>query len=62
MRASALLSVAATVAVAAAAPASAASVDDIDVIASGLDNPRHVAVGWTGDVFVAEAGRGGSHV
>lgn len=61
MRATALLSVAATVAVAAAAPASAASVDDIDVVASGLDNPRHVAVGWNGDVYVAEAGRGGDH-
>lgn len=59
MRAPALLSVVATVAVAAAAPASAATVDDIDVVASGLDNPRHVAVGWTGDVYVAEAGRGG---
>jgi hypothetical protein len=28
------------------------------VIASGLDNPRHVAVGWDG-VYVAESGRGG---
>ena len=61
MRATALLSVAATVAVAAAAPASAATVDDIDVVATGLDNPRHVAVGRTGDVYVAEAGRGGDH-
>ncbi len=61
MRASALLSVAAAAAVAAAAPASAATVDDVDVVASGLDNPRHVAVGWTGDVYVAEAGRGGDH-
>jgi hypothetical protein len=58
VRATALLSVAATVAIAAAAPASAA---DVDVVASGLDNPRHVAVGWTGDVYVAEAGRGGDH-
>jgi hypothetical protein len=59
VRVSALLSVAATVAIAAAAPASATTVDDIDVVASGLDNPRHVAVGWAGDVYVAEAGRGG---
>jgi len=58
VRAPAFLSVAATVAIAAAAPASAA---DVDVVASGLDNPRHVAVGWTGDVYVAEAGRGGDH-
>jgi hypothetical protein len=59
VRASALLSVAAAAAIAAAAPAGAATVDDIDVVATGLDNPRHVAVGWTGDVYVAEAGRGG---
>jgi hypothetical protein len=43
----------------AAAPAGAQSVDDVDVIASGLDNPRHVAVSRDGDVYVAEAGRGG---
>jgi hypothetical protein len=30
----------------------------IDRIASGLDNPRHVAVGHDGDVWVAEAGKG----
>jgi hypothetical protein len=41
-----------------AAPASAA---DVDIIASGLDNPRHVAVAPGGDVYVAEAGRGGDH-
>jgi hypothetical protein len=58
VRASALLPVVAAVAVAAAAPASA---HDVDVVASGLDNPRHVAVGWAGDVYVAEAGRGGDH-
>ena len=34
---------------------------DVDVIATGLDNPRHVAVGPNGDVYVAEAGRGGDH-
>jgi hypothetical protein len=32
---------------------------DVDVIATELDNPRHVAVGPNGDVYVAEAGRGG---
>jgi DNA-binding beta-propeller fold protein YncE len=31
----------------------------VKVIASGLDNPRHVAVAKNGDVYVAEAGRGG---
>jgi hypothetical protein len=60
VRATALLSVAATVAVAAAAPAGATT-PDVDVVARGLDNPRHVAVGWAGDVYVAEAGRGGDH-
>lgn len=30
------------------------------VVASGLDNPRHLSVGPKGDLFVAEAGRGGS--
>jgi len=31
------------------------------VIASGLDNPRHLALGRFGGVYVAEAGRGGDH-
>jgi hypothetical protein len=43
-----------------AAPAGAADVD-VDVVASGLDNPRHVAVAPGGEVYVAEAGRGGDH-
>jgi hypothetical protein len=34
---------------------------DVDVIATGLDNPRHVAVAPNGDVYVAESGRGGDH-
>jgi hypothetical protein len=33
----------------------------VDVIATGLDNPRHVAVAPNGDVYVAESGRGGDH-
>ena len=33
----------------------------MDVIASKLDNPRHVAVAKDGDVYVAESGRGGDH-
>jgi hypothetical protein len=53
-----VVSVAAACAV--AAPASAKSID-VDVIASGLDNPRHVAVSPSGDVYVAESGRGGDH-
>ncbi|MFN2318502.1 MAG: ScyD/ScyE family protein [Dermatophilaceae bacterium] len=31
----------------------------LTVVASGLDNPRHLSVGPGGDLFVAEAGRGG---
>jgi hypothetical protein len=58
VRALKLLPLTAALALASAAPASAQSVDDIDVIASGLDNPRHVAVSRDGDVYVAEAGRG----
>jgi len=61
--ASRLVTLAAGLTLAAAAPASAdhKHVVDVDVIASGLDNPRHVAVAKDGDVFVAESGRGGDH-
>jgi hypothetical protein len=45
-------------AVGAASPAAAA---DVKVVASGLDSPRHLAFGSAGDLFVAEAGRGGDH-
>jgi hypothetical protein len=31
-----------------------------EVVASGLDSPRHVTFSATGDLYVAEAGRGGS--
>ncbi len=58
MRTLRLLPLAAVLALAAAAPASAHEVD-VDTIASGLDNPRHVAVSDWGSVYVAEAGRGG---
>ena len=47
--------------IAVAAPASAHRGIDVDVIARGLDNPRHVAVSKHGDVYVAESGRGGDH-
>ena len=42
-----------------AAPAAQASRSDVEVVASGLDSPRHLAFGSHGDLFVAEAGRGG---
>lgn len=59
MRALKLLPLTAVVMLLVAAPATAQEVDDIDVIASGLDNPRHVAVSRDGDVYVAESGTGG---
>ena len=31
----------------------------VSVVATGLDSPRHLAFGSRGDLFVAEAGRGG---
>ena len=34
--------------------------EPIKVIATGLDSPRHLAFGARGDLFVAEAGRGGA--
>ena len=52
------LTVAASMAL--AAPAGAHGID-VDVIARGLDNPRHLAVAKDGDVYVAESGRGGDH-
>lgn len=41
------------------APAAAATTS-VDVVATGLDSPRHLAFGSSGDLFVAESGRGGS--
>jgi hypothetical protein len=61
VRAPTLLAVTAAAALAVAAPAGATTVDEVEVIGSGLDNPRHVAVSPFGDVYVAEAGRGGDH-
>jgi hypothetical protein len=60
-RATTLGALAAGLALVAAAPASAYHHHEIriDRVASGLDNPRHVAVARNGDVWVAEAGRGG---
>jgi hypothetical protein len=41
-------------------PPAAAAETSVGVVASGLDSPRHLAFGSRGDLFVAEAGRGGS--
>jgi DNA-binding beta-propeller fold protein YncE len=57
MRNRMLLPLATVLASAMAAPAQGAV--DVDVIATRLDNPRHVALARNGDVYVAEAGRGG---
>ena len=54
------LTVLATLALVASAVAKPGDVD-VDVIAEGLDNPRHVAVAPNGDIYVAESGRGGNH-
>jgi hypothetical protein len=39
---------------------SAAPIFAADVIATGLNNPRGIAISPTGDLYVAEAGKGGS--
>jgi hypothetical protein len=59
MRVRTVLALIAALAVTAATPAAAAADVDVEVVASGLDNPRHVAIGPHGDIYVAEAGRGG---
>ena len=46
--------------VAALAAASGAQAATVETVARGLDNPRGVAVGTDGSVYVANAGRGGS--
>jgi hypothetical protein len=52
-----MLAAGAALALALAAPAAA---DDLKVVADGLDNPRRLAFGPGGDLYVAESGRGGS--
>jgi hypothetical protein len=52
-----LLAITAALALALAVPAAAA--DDPKVVADGLDNPRGLAFGPGGHLYVAEAGRGG---
>ena len=61
MRVRSLLPVLLVVASGVAAPASASGGGPtVSVVATGLDSPRHLAFGARGDLFVAEAGRGGS--
>jgi sugar lactone lactonase YvrE len=45
---------------AALAGAATASAETVKVLANGIDNPRHVAVGPDGSVYVASAGRAGT--
>src|SRR5262245_53474143 len=45
---------------AAFAPSALAAPAKVDVVAKNLDAPRHLAFGSRGDLFVAEAGSGGS--
>ncbi|MGH9289693.1 MAG: ScyD/ScyE family protein, partial [Acidimicrobiales bacterium] len=56
--AAALALVLALVAAVSAAPASGQS--SFEVVASGLDNPRHLSFSPTGALYVVEAGRGGA--
>jgi hypothetical protein len=41
------------------APGAKASPPAVELVATGLDSPRHLAFNWRGDLYVAEAGRGG---
>ena len=41
------------------APAASAAEPTVEVVAQGLDNPRGMAIGPDGHLYVAEAGRGG---
>lgn len=54
------LAVAGTVGIALAVGAAPASADShVTVVASGLDSPRLLTIAPTGDIYVAESGRGG---
>jgi sugar lactone lactonase YvrE len=59
MRALRVLPIVLLLALLGVAPAAAATTR-VEVVATGLDSPRHLAFGSRGDLFVAEAGRGGS--
>lgn len=54
-----LLALCAALSVSLALPA-AAHAADVKTIATGLDNPRGLAFGYGGDLYVAESGRGGT--
>jgi hypothetical protein len=54
------LAVAATAMVALAIAAAGASAATPQVVATGLDNPRHLTFSENGELYVVEAGRGGS--
>jgi hypothetical protein len=54
------LSVVLVVATLCLAPSARASRTPVEVVASGLDSPRHLAFGSSGELYVAEAGRGGA--
>jgi hypothetical protein len=53
------LAVIAAIAAAPGAQAHAPKASDWEVVASGLDNPRGIALGDDGDLWITEAGRGG---
>ncbi len=55
-----LASLSAALVAAALASGQPASANGPETVASGLDNPRGITVAPTGDIFVAEAGTGGS--
>src|SRR5262245_50164440 len=59
MRALKVLPAAVLIALGVAPAAQAGGGTPISVVATGLDSPRHLAFGSHGDLFVAEAGRGG---
>jgi glucose/arabinose dehydrogenase len=61
LRATAAVGLAAGVVALAPASPVGASTRPYTVFASGLDNPRHLALGRFGGVYVAEAGKGGRH-
>jgi hypothetical protein len=42
------------------APPAGAAGDAVEVVATGLNSPRHLEFGRSGNLYVAEAGRGGS--
>src|SRR5689334_3478700 len=60
--ATALLVAAGVLSLATPVRTAAAQTGDVDVVATGLVNPRGLAFGLDGSLYVAEAGRGGAHL